>query len=568
MLQTLRLKNFAVVEEAEINVSAGLTAVTGETGAGKSMLIDALGALVGGRVGVEVIRAGAEEALVEGVFTATPALKARLETAGIENAGDEVGVRRCISRSGRSRVHVNGSLVTVGGLQRLLGGLVEVAGQHEHLALLDPAKHLGLLDTFAGLGGDEGPLTEHRANWARLGELDAQLEALGGDEGAVRARAELVRFHLEELERLAPRPGEDIELESERRRLAGGERLRSAAAGSEQLLSGDGGAIELVGRALQMVTEAERLDASLASQKQTLSASLAELDDAARSLSRYSDALDGDPRRLEAVEARLDALKRLCKKHVCTLEALVAKREALAAEEASLVNRGELRQALGSQRQAALARCEASAQRLSARRASGARALREAVCARLTKLAMRSAVFEVQLERRSLGADGADDVKLSFSANVGEPPKPLAKVASGGEASRLMLALRAALAGTDGVATVVFDEADAGVGGAVADVVGRLIRDVAGRCQVLCVTHLPQVAVHASAHLRLEKNESRGRTRSSVTALDAEGRTEELARMMSGLEVSHEALAAAAALLRSAKRAAFDSRRMKPELAG
>jgi|APLak6261679142_1056127.scaffolds.fasta_scaffold00246_8 DNA repair protein RecN (Recombination protein N) len=564
MLITLRLKNFAVVEEAEVAFGAGLTVLTGETGAGKSILIDALSLLVGGRAESDVIRAGAEEAVIEGLFERTETLGARLEELGLPDDGPEVSIRRAFGRQGRGRVHVNGALVTVGVLQRLMKGQVDIAGQHEHMALLDAAQHLGLVDRFGAVGEGE-VMARYRDAWGRLRDTQARLQALGGDESQVAARIDFLTFQLEEIERVAPQPGEDLSLETERKRLSSSERLRHSVGNAEELVSTrDGSATELLGRAIQMVGEAERLDPTLEKVRGALITAQAELDEASRGLSRYLSALDSDPRRLEEVDERLDAIRRLCRKHAAPLEGVLSKRTALSAELEDLKHRAERRAEVEAERVKAEADALAAAKALTTSRQQVAGKLTEAVADGLTRLAMGRARFEVSFSPVSLSASGADDVQFLFSANPGEAVRPLAKVASGGEASRVMLAMKAALAGSDACVCSVFDEADAGIGGAVADVVGRLIKDISGHRQVLCITHLPQVAAHADAHLRIEKGEVKGRTRSVVQSLEAgDERTHELARMLSGVEVTREALGAAEALLRSALRHVKPKRQRK-----
>ncbi len=555
MLQTLRLKNLAVVEEAEVAFGPGLTVLTGETGAGKSILIDALGLLVGGRAETDVIRAGADEAVVEGLFERTDVLRARLEEHGLPDDDEEVSVRRTVGRQGRGRAYVNGALVTVGVLQRLMKGQVDIAGQHEHMALLDDGQHLALVDRFGEV--TEGEVARAwAAAWDALRETNAKLDALGGDEGQVAARIDFLKFQLEEIERVAPKPGEDVALDQERRRLASSVKLRGLAGGAEELVSTrEGSAVELLGRAVSLAADAEKLDPSLKPAREALERAQSELDEGARGLSRYLSALESDPSRLEEVDERLDAIRRLCRKHAAPLEGVLAKRASLVEELDTLVHRAERRAEVEAERQRVLAAAELAAARLTVERRKAAQRLTRAVMDGLGRLAMGSARFEVELSTAALTASGADALRFLFSANAGEALRPLAKVASGGEASRVMLAMKAALAGSDAAVCSVFDEADAGIGGAVADVVGRLIKDISGHRQVLCITHLPQVAAHADAHLRIEKGEVKGRTRSVVQSLEPGApRTRELARMLSGVEVTREALGAAEALLRSALR--------------
>ena len=555
MLITLRLKNFAVVEEAEVGFGPGLTVLTGETGAGKSILIDALGLLVGGRAEPDVIRSGADEAVIEGLFERSAELGARLVELGLPDDGPEVSVRRAFGRQGRGRVHVNGALVTVGVLQRLMKGQVDIAGQHEHMALLDSAQHLGLIDRFGVLTEAEVTL-RYRAAWEGLREATARLQSLGGDESQVAGRIDFLTFQLEEIERVSPKPGEDLALEVERKRLSSSEKLRNSLGSAEELISTkDGSATELLGRAFQLVGEGEKLDPALSQVREALLRTRAELEEASHGLSRYLSALDSDPKRLEEVDDRLDAIRRLCRKHAAPLEGLLTRRNALSAELDELVHRTERRAEVEAQRVKAHAEAAAAAVQLTAARRAAAAQLTATVMEGLTRLAMASARFEVNFEAAPLSGAGADAAQFFFSANPGEAVRSLAKVASGGEASRVMLAMKAALADSDSCVCSVFDEADAGIGGAVADVVGRLIKDISGHRQVLCITHLPQVAAHADAHLRIEKGEVKGRTRSVVQALaPGDQRTRELARMLSGVEVTREALGAAEALLRSALR--------------
>ncbi len=550
MLLTLRLTDFGVLEEAEVTFGAGLTVLTGETGAGKSMLLGALGLLLGGRAEGDVIRAGADEAVVEGVLERTDGLLQRLEELGLPDLGPEVVIRRVVSRTGRARVHVNGALTAVGVLAKLMRGQVELAGQHEHMALLEPEQHLPLVDR-AGKVSTDGL----RAEWERLAQLEAQLLALGGDESQALAQADFLEFQLDEIEKVNPTPGEDLDLEATRKRLAAAERLKSAAHSVEDALSArESSATELVGWCIGQLAEAERNDPAVAAVKERLIAAQNELDEAVRQVSRYSGTIESDPNRLHEVEDRLEALKRLCKKHAAPLEAVVLKKAELQAKLEELRSRKERRAALEQGRDEQKKRVLAAAAPLTQARKKAARLVEQAVRERLARLAIGKGVFEVRVTAAELGPKGADAVELWFSANPGEPARPLHKVASGGEASRLMLALRSAL-GDEDACTCVFDEADAGVGGAVADAVGRLLREVSQSRQVLCVTHLPQVAAHADQHLRIEKGTSRGRTRSVVSILsEPQARERELARMLSGVEISQQAVGAAQALLEAARR--------------
>ncbi len=555
MLLGLRISNVAVIEEVEVAFGAGLTVLTGETGAGKSILVDALSLLLGGRADADVIRAGCDEAAVEGVFARTPALASRMEELGVPDLGDEVLVRRVVGRTGRGKAYVNGTLVTVGVLARLVRGVVDIAGQHEHVSLFDSGLHRTLLDRYGKL---TDTLAAYLQDFNAVREVDARMESLGGDEHKVRERAEFLRFQRDEIDRLDPQAGEDARLDAERRRLTSAEKLKRHSAEAELLLSGEeSSAVETVGRAMGLVNEAVKHDATLAPVAQSLGAALAELEEAQRRLSRYVEDLESDPSRLAEVDDRLDALKRLCRKHGTGLDGVLKKRDELEAELSTLENRQEILETLTQERKAAEERARKSGAALSRARASCAVEFAAQVREGLGQLAMGKAAFEVRVTPTGiLRADGIDDVEFFFSANPGEPQRALAKVASGGEASRLLLALKRALADSDGCGAYVLDEADSGVSGAIADVVGRMIKDVASHRQVLCITHLPQVAAYADAHLLIRKSVRGERTVSEVLPLAAgDERTRELARMMSGVEVTREALGAAEALVRSANRA-------------
>lgn len=552
MLRSLKVRNFGVIEEVEVELGPGLTVLTGETGAGKSMLLDALMLLAGGRGDAQIVRAGCDEASVEGVFDASGELAARLEDAGLGGPG-EVLVRRAVHVNGRGRAWVNGSLVTVSVLHGLMRGVIDIAGQLEHASLFDEENHRGLVDRFGSL---DGPVATYRETFEARRAVVARLAELGGDEREVRTRVEFLRYQAKELEAAQPRPDEEASLEQERRRLAGAARLQGLGQGADDVLVGrEGNAGDLLHQALQRIAEMERVDASVSVIRERLAAATAELDEGCRALGRYLTALDGDPARLRAVEERLDLLRALARKHGVLVEALPARRDALLTELDQLERRAELRAEVLRALEQKNAELVAAAEVLTAKRRVAASALESKVGGCLARLALKSARFSIELSPVAPSQAGADQVRFSFTANPGEPARPLAKVASGGEASRVMLAIKSVLATSERASLSVLDEVDTGVGGAVADVVGRLIRDVSEHRQVLCVTHLPQVAAHAERHWRVEKRVSGGRVHSSIEVLAAvAAREEELARMLSGVEVSKEARAAAHVLIAGAAR--------------
>jgi len=556
MLLGLKISNLAVIEELEVSFGSGLTVLTGETGAGKSILIDSLGLLMGVRASAEVVRSGCEEASVEGVFAKAPALAARLSEMGLPDLGDEVSLRRVVGRAGRGRVYVNGALVTVGVLARLLRGLIDISGQHECVSLFDPSVHRAIVDRFGKLesifqayGRDLGALREVERQIAELGEGDAKAEQ----------KIDFLRFQLNELERLNPNPAEEARLEEEWRQLSGIEKLRASASLAESVLSTqDGSSFDTVDRAISAIAEAAHLDSRLEEVAAKLRGARAELEDAARQISQYARRLEADPRRLAEVEERLDCLRRVAKKHGCGVEGLMARQAELEQQLRQWNGRVAALEKLGPARQRAEIAARRSAEALSAARRRTAGPLAQRVCEALSGLALAKARFEVRLaQAASLGPEGIEEIEFFFSANPGEPVRPLSRVASGGESSRLLLALKQALLRADECCCYVLDEADSGVGGAVAEVVGRMLKDISSDRQVLFITHLPQVAAYADTHLVIEKIERDGRNLSHVTRLQTpRARTEELARMLSGLRITREARGAAEALVRAARRAA------------
>ena len=595
MLKTLRISGFAIVDRVEVDFGPGLNVLTGETGAGKSILLEALHLVLGGRMSAEVLREGAEEAVVEALFELPPdhPVAARLSAGGVPvHAGDgEIVVRRTASRTGRGRAFVNGTLCTVSTLEASLRGLVDITGQHEHVALLEEATHLALLDAFAGARHVPAPRCRREAAGssgrgegdgaaapppedtvlARYREARAALaEAVKGRDGLLLAREEQARradylaYQLRELESLKPRPAEMIELERERQVLAACEKLRSAARTAEGLVyGGEGSAAENLGRAARMLADAATLDARLEPVLSLLRSSLAEVEEAGRTLARYGDGQRGDPERLPQVEERLEALRALSRKHGGTLEAALARGEAMRAELASLEDGAERLERLETEIAESGARAVGLAADLTRMRAEAGRAFARDVARELEKLGMGRCRMEVAFLAPEnalvhsgvpLGPDGAECARILLAANPGEPPRPLARIASGGELSRVLLAVKRALARTDPVATYVFDEVDSGIGGGVAEVVGRLLSEVSHERQVLCVTHLPQVAAFADRHLWVHKRVQGGRTCASVVALESEEeRREELARMLAGVKLTDSAMAHAGELMSAAR---------------
>jgi DNA repair protein RecN (Recombination protein N) len=587
MLTTLRVSGFAIVDAVEVRFGRGLNVLTGETGAGKSILVNALHLVLGGRMSAEVLREGAEEAVVEALFElpADHPVFARLEAAGVPRPGGgeaaELLVRRVAARGGRGRAYVNGALVTASVLGEALRGVVDISGQHEHVSLLSEASHLALLDASAAVdmaapraGGErDAPLLgRYRQAYRTLLRLVQERDGLQRDGEERARRADYLAFQLKELEAVDPKPGEEEALDGERRVLASAEKLREAARSAEASVYGaDGAASEQVGQAARALGDAAALDPRLAGPLQLLRSAAIELEEAGRELGRYADLVGGDPERLGLVEERLEALRALARKHGGSLAAALARRAEMTAELSALTGGGERLAALAPELDAAGAEAASLAGMLTRARKKAARTFCEAVERELAGLAMARCRLEVEFSPPEgaisaggalLGPDGAERAEFLLAPNPGEVPRPLARIASGGELSRILLAVKRTLARRDPVLTYVFDEVDSGIGGAVAEAMGRVLAEVSQGRQVVCITHLPQIAAFADRHLRVSKRVAAGRTTSEVAPLDGiEERRQEVARMMAGATVTAAALDHAGALIEAAHGAPAQGRR-------
>ncbi len=536
MLRELHVTDLGIVDDATILLDQGMTAITGETGAGKTLLVEALELLVGERATATLVRSGAAEARVEGRF--------------VDEAGNETVLARVVPEDGRSRAYVDGRLATVAELSEVGATLVDLHGQHSHQSLLSPAVQRAALDRFAGAPALDA-LGELRAARAEVKQIDAELAALGGDARARAREVDLLRFQIEEIGGAAVvDEGEDVTLEAEEALLADAAAHREALTTAYRALDGD--ALDAIGVAVGALTNRSPFT-ELLDRLRSVQAEVADLE---RELRLSVEGVSDDPQALERVRARRRLLRELTKKYGDTLaDVLAYAREAadrLAELEGYDVRAGELEEA----RAEAMERVDEAARALSLARHQAAPALAAAVTSHLGDLAMPAARVEVQVERGALTDDGADDVAYLLAANPGEPARPLARAASGGELARAMLALRLVL--TEAPPTLVFDEVDAGIGGEAGTAVGRLLADLGARHQVLCVTHLAQVAAHADAQIVVEKHvqdetgRESGRTVASVMPVEGDLRLAELSRMLAGVVESSHARSHAAELLQRA----------------
>jgi DNA repair protein RecN (Recombination protein N) len=569
MLRALRIANFAIIDELALEFAPGLNVLTGETGAGKSIIMQALGLLCGSRGSADLIRTGADEAHIEAVFELAAEGRAAAAALGLP-ADDDLSVRRLISRSGKGRIHLNGSLSTLAILGQLGMRLLHIYGQHEQALLLHPDSHVDLLDDFGRLHEQRTKFTDAYRQLLSMHDHWAAL-ARGGQ--TARERADLLRFQIAELDVAAPQADEEMHLGQERELLRHAEHLAQACqAGEAALYSGDEAASPLIGRVSSQLRELLRIDPQLGEITALLDSAQTQLDEAALQLRRYAGRIQHDPERLAEVDERLALLRRLSRKYGCRADELAAQLDALRAELQQIEGEGiDLESAARAVAEAARV-AWGEARTLSAARRSAAATLARRMIKELPSLGLHGASFTVQFSGNDLGdreastADpfslgdahlterGVDQAEFLLCANAGEDPRPLAKIASGGELSRIMLALKVLTAGAGEVDTLVFDEVDTGIGGTVAETVGRRLKALAQGRQILCITHLPQIAVHAHHHFAVEKRVRKGRRVTGAKALSDEERITELSRMLGGALASREAERYARRLIEAAQK--------------
>ena len=553
MLEHLHIRNVALIKESEISFGDGLNILTGETGAGKSMIIDSLQFALGGRAGKDFLRHGEKQAAVEALFSVqSQALTEKLAENGIVPEEDgTLLITRTLSEAGKSVCRINGSTVTVGMLKESAEDMIDIYGQHEHQSLLNPVKHIRLLDRFCGAGFGEA-MEEYKNSRQRLKDLEKQLTILIGDESQREQRMDMLLFQKEEIEAAELQEGEEDALLEQKKRLSSMERLIRLTGESVTLLyDGDDrapSACDQLGDALAKLREAAEYDAALSPLADALADGYAAVEDCARELKREAEKQEADPEELERIEERLQLFYKLKRKYGGSIEAVLEFYEKAVQELEFLSNSSEKAAELSAKKAEEEKRLSALAETLTARRRATAEQVEEQIETALHDMEMKHARFHIQIEEKAdWGADGKDKVEFLISANAGEPLKPLAKIASGGEMSRVMLALKTVLVDADEIGTFIFDEIDTGVSGRTARRVGEKMRFLGGKRQLLCITHLPQIAAMADNHFLIEKESDAGETVTRVTALDEEGAVREVARLMN--DVTETTLAAARELL-------------------
>jgi DNA repair protein RecN (Recombination protein N) len=551
MVVEITVENLAIIEHTQLTLGPGFTVLTGETGAGKSLLIDAVELALGDRADADLVRAGAQRAVVNLVvdLTSQPLLRKQCEELGIGLEDNLLYITREVFAEGRSQCRVGGKLTPVAALRQLGQTLVDLHGQHDHQSLLHPDRHMGFLDDW--IGAPVHRLLETVGErYCELEDLRKRLAALHAGLRDREHRVDLLTYQVNEIETVCPVVGELEELEGQLSRLKHAEKLASAAmAALAQLSDSEVCAYDQLSGSVRCLDDVSRLDATLNDVLEPLRSSLYSLEEGVRALRNYFEQIESDPQKLEDTAGRIDALKRLRRKYgedeAAVLDYLVKSQHELALltegegseeELAALVSRGEEQLA-------------AVCGELTALRTSKAAEFSSLVERELRELAMEKALLEVRIDSKQPDSSGADRIEFFFSANAGEPLRPLAKIASGGEVSRVMLAIKSAMAGRAGVPTLVFDEVDAGLGGRAAQVVARKLEELATHYQVIVISHLPQIASRALTHFRIEKSEQEGRVRTGVRALSGTERVDEIARMLAGENLSESARATAREML-------------------
>ncbi|MCQ2612719.1 MAG: DNA repair protein RecN [Treponemataceae bacterium] len=563
MLEDLSVKDFALIDTLTLELDRGFTVLSGETGAGKSIMIGALTFLLGGKGGTEVIRAGCKESRVSGTFVLeSSAVEARnwLEDHGITIENDRVLLRRVIRDSGKTSAWIEDTPVTRAELAEFTGFLVDIHGQHEHQSLMYPQQHRKFLDAYAGIVPEVSAFSKL---YAELVEKRRQLEELDSNDADRERRIDMLNFAVEEIDSLKLKPKEDETLALEESRLGQYEKLFSVVEETAGLLGEPGeGAVALLKKSSSSLQHASALDSSLEKLSERLESAFYEVSDILEEVRSYKNGLVFDPQRLAEVQERSDIIFKLKKKYASSVNAplqeVIDYAETARQQLSLLENSGETREQLASEVAALEREVFAKAKALSEKRNAAAKNMSDLVVEILAKLGMKNSVFKVSVEMKAgdtvaqkCGPYGFDDIEFLISANPGSPVKPLAKIASGGELSRVMLALKTVLADGDETGTLVFDEIDTGIGGEIGVAIGEHISSLAQKRQILCITHLASIAVYADTQMKIEKSVENGSTSTHVRMIDGDDRVSEIARMLSGDAVSSASLDHARELLRA-----------------
>lgn len=550
MLTSLKIENVAIIESAAIEFGCGLNVLTGETGAGKSIVIDSINAILGERTSRDIIRTGAQSAKVYAVFEDVNAkVRKFLDENEIDCEDGVLIINRTLSREGKNVCRLNGAPVTVSMLREIGSELIDIHGQHDNQALLSPEKHCGFVDSFAG---NAEIIADYREKYGRLCEVRSKLKKLTTDESSKSQRIDFLTYQIDELEKAEITPGERDELKARKTLINNSQKVIESLNVAYEALKADGAGIDMITDAESEISDASAYMEALGEASEKITDIRYELEDIAETVRDAMSEVDFDQSELEEIDERLDLLYRLSKKYGNTEEEMLEYLEKAKTELDNIAFSEEKVKELQKQEEEALAETEAAAKKLTESRKTAGEKLSEAICSELEFLDMPNVRFVVKCDDIGLTENGKDEIEFLISANVGEEPKPLAKIASGGELSRIMLAIKNVLAEADGVDTMIFDEIDTGVSGRAAQKIAMKLRSASKGRQVICVTHLAQIAAQGDVHLYISKSVSDGKTYTNIKSLIEEDRVAEIARIMGGMEITKLQLESAREMLRNA----------------
>lgn len=550
MLTSLKIENVAIIESAAIEFGCGLNVLTGETGAGKSIVIDSINAILGERTSRDIIRTGAQSAKVYAVFEdVNERVRNFLDENGIDCEDGVLIINRTLSREGKNVCRINGAPVTVSMLREIGGELIDIHGQHDNQSLLSPEKHCGFVDSFAG---NADLITDYREKYGRLCEIRSKLKKLTTDESSKSQRIDFLTYQIDELEKAEITIGERDELKARKSLINNSQKVIESLNIAYEALKADGAGIDMITDAESEIANASAYMEMLGEASEKITDIRYELEDIAETVRDAMTEVDFDPSELEDIDERLDLLYRLSKKYGDTEEKMLEYLEKARAELDNIAFSEERVKELQKQKKEALAETETAACKLTESRKTAGEKLSNAICSELEFLDMPNVRFVVKCSDIGLTENGKDEIEFLISANAGEEPKPLAKIASGGELSRIMLAIKNVLAETDGVDTMIFDEIDTGVSGRAAQKIAMKLRSASKGRQVICVTHLAQIAAQGDVHLYISKSVSDGKTYTNIKSLIEEERVAEIARIMGGMEITKLQLESAREMLANA----------------
>ncbi|MCH7519695.1 MAG: DNA repair protein RecN [Candidatus Dadabacteria bacterium] len=550
MLLELTLKNFTIIEDLSVGLSSGLNIITGETGAGKSVIVDAINIILGDKASPDNIKSGKEEAHIEALFdiSSDEVIKERLKFSGFDISSGELLIKRVIYRNARSRVFINGSLSTLTLLSTITQGLVDIFNQHEHQSLLKEENHLKILDNFGETANEVSTLREQYQNYL---EAKKELDDLVQSQKDRFEKEDYLKYQLSEIDGAELQLGEDEKLEAEKLKLINTERLNSTTEGAYDLLyESESSILGSLQRLSDDLLNSGKIDATLGEIGQSIEKGMLQIQDAAFSLRDYNSELTHDSGRLDIVEDRIHLIGDLKRKYGESVSQIILKRDEIEKELNNIEHLDERVKSLSNESQMLMDELLNLAGKISKKRKQSSKKLTSVLEKELNEVGIKGGQFHIEFTDKEISSNGVDDISFLFSANPDEKPKPLIKVASGGELSRIMLVLKEVIARVEGGSVIIFDEADSGVGGAVAEAVGQKIRKLSQSYQVICITHLPQVAKFADSHLVVSKTHNDNKTQVTIKSLEGDERVVELARMIGGFNITQKTIDAAYEMLK------------------